>query len=142
MLEPLEIRHLRYFLAVAESENFTRAAERLRVTQPNVSQHVAYLERLLGTPLLRRVGKRVQLTEAGAAFRKGAELVLRKLDQARESVRDVANAVTGHVELGVIPALHVAWVPAVLARVSRAYPGITVAVRERASSDLETELEA
>src|SRR6185436_3461313 len=79
---------------------------------------------------------------AGAAFRKGAELVLRKLDQARESVRDVANAVTGHVELGVIPALHVAWVPAVLARVSRAYPGITVAVRERASSDLETELEA
>lgn len=142
MLEPLEIRHLRYFLAVAESENFTRAAERLRVTQPNVSQHVAYLERLLGTPLLRRVGKRVQLTEAGAAFRTGAELVLRKLDQARESVRDIGNAVTGHVELGVIPALHVAWVPAVLERVSRTYPGITVAVRERASSDIETELEA
>jgi LysR family cyn operon transcriptional activator len=142
MNEPIEIRHLRYFLAVAETENFTRAAERLRITQPSVSQQVAQLERTLRTPLFRRIGKRVQLTEAGAAFRTGAEVVLRKLEDARESVHDVADLVTGHVDLGVIPALHVAWVPWVLERMSRHYPGVTVGVQERASSGIETELEA
>jgi LysR family cyn operon transcriptional activator len=142
MDEPVEIRQLRYFLAVAETQNFTRAAERLRVTQPSVSQQVARLERQLGAALLRRIGKRVQLTEAGALFRDGAETVLRKLERARESVRDVAHLLTGHVELGVIPALHVAWVPGMLERVSRAHPGVAVGVLERASSTIETELEA
>lgn len=141
MNEPIEIRHLRYFLAVAETQNFTRAAERLRITQPSVSQQIALLERLLGTPLLRRIGKRVQLTEAGTAFRSAAEVVLRKLEHARESVNDVEHLVTGHVELGVIPALHVAWVPRVLERMSRDYPGVTVGVQERSSSIIETELE-
>jgi hypothetical protein len=60
---------LRYFLAVAQTENSTRAAERLRITQPSVSQQIAHLECALRTPLFRRIGKRVRLTEAGAAFR-------------------------------------------------------------------------
>jgi len=142
MNESIEIRHLRYFLAVAETENFTRAAERLRISQPSVSQQIAQLERALRTPLFRRIGKRVQLTEAGAAFRKGAEVVLRKLEDACASVHDVAGLVTGHVDLGVIPALHVAWVPTVLERMSSDYPGVTVGVQERDSSGIETELEA
>lgn len=142
MNESIELRHLRYFLAVAEAENFTRAAERLRITQPSVSQQIAHLERTLRTPLFRRIGKRVQLTEAGAAFRKGAEVVMLKLEDACASVHDVSGLVTGHVDLGVIPALNVAWVPSVLGRVSRDYPGITVGVQERASSGIETELEA
>ncbi|HET9405591.1 MAG TPA: LysR substrate-binding domain-containing protein [Burkholderiales bacterium] len=142
MNELIEIRHLRYFLAVAETENFTRAAERLRVTQPSVSQQIAHLERALRTPLFRRIGKRVQLTEAGAAFRRSAEVVLRKLEDACGSVHDVAGLVIGHVDLGVIPALHIAWVPRVLERMSRDYPGVTVGVQERSSSEIETELEA
>jgi len=142
MNESIEIRHLRYFLAVAESENFTRAARRLRISQPSVSQQVAQLERALRTPLFRRIGKRVQLTEAGVAFRLGAEVVLRKLEDACKSVQNVAGLVTGHVDLGVIPALHVAWVPQVLERMSREYPGVTVGVQEQASTGIETELEA
>jgi LysR family cyn operon transcriptional activator len=142
MNDAIEIRHLRYFLAVAETENFTRAAERLGITQPSVSQQIAELERILGTALFRRIGKRVQLTEAGAAFRRGAEVVLRKLENACESVHDIAGLVTGHVDLGVIPALHVAWVPSVLERASRDCPGVSVGVRELASSGIETELEA
>ena len=142
MNESIEIRHLRYFLAVAETENFTRAAQRLRITQPSVSQQIAILERALRTPLFRRIGKRVQLTEAGAAFRKGAQVVLRKLEEACGSVHDVAGLVAGHVDLGVIPALHVVWVPSVLERMSRVYPGVTVGVQERDSSGIETELEA
>lgn len=142
MSKSIEIRHLRYFLAVAETENFTRAAERLRISQPSVSQQIAQLERALRTPLFRRIGKRVHLTEAGAAFRKGAEVVLQRLDDACESVHDLAGLVTGHVDLGVIPALNIAWMPTVLERVSRDYPGVTVSVQERSSSAIETELEA
>jgi len=138
----IEIRHLRYFLAVAATENFTRAAERLRISQPSVSQQIAQLERILRIPLFRRIGKRVQLTEAGTAFRRGAEVVLRKLDEACTSVNEVAEMLSGHVALGVIPALHVAWVPPVLERLARDYPGVTVGVEERDSSSIETELEA
>lgn len=142
MSESIDIRHLRYFLTVAETGNFTRAAERLRISQPSVSQQIAQLERTLRTPLFRRIGKRVQLTEAGAAFRKGAETVLRRLEDARESVHAVAGLLAGHVDVGVIPALHVAWVPPALERMSLDYPGVSVAVQERASSLVETELEA
>jgi LysR family cyn operon transcriptional activator len=142
MSESIEIRHLRYFLAVAETENFTRAARRLRISQPSVSQQVAQLERELRTPLFQRMGNRVRLTEAGAAFRLGAEVVLRKLEDACRSVQNVTGLITGHVDIGVIPALHVAWVPPMLERMSCEYPGVTVGVREQASSGIETELEA
>jgi LysR family transcriptional regulator, cyn operon transcriptional activator len=138
----IEIRHLRYFLAVSQTENFTRAAERLRISQPSVSEQITQLEKALRTPLFRRVGKRVFLTEAGAAFRKEAEVVLRKLDDACNSVSDVAQLVRGHVDIGVIPALHLAWIPGVLGSMSQKYPGVTVGVQELASSHVETEIEA
>ncbi len=141
-MSEVEIRHLRYFLAVAETENFTRAAERLNISQPSVSQQITQLEQTLRTPLFRRVGKRVFLTEAGTAFRKGAEVVLRKLDDACNSVGDIAGLVGGRVNLGVIPALHFGWVPPVLGRLAKEYPGVTVGVQELASSDVETEIEA
>lgn len=138
----IEIRHLRYFLAVAETENFTRAAERLKISQPSISQQITQLETALRTPLFRRVGKRVFLTEAGAAFRRGAEVVLRKLDDACGSVNAIAELMTGRVDLGVIPALHIAWVPPVLGVMAHEHPGVTVGVQELASSGVETELEA
>lgn len=138
----IEIRHLRYFLAVAETENFTRAAERLRISQPSISQQITQLERALRTPLFRRVGKRVFLTEAGAAFRKSAEVVLRKLDDACNSVSDIAGLLSGRVDVGVIPALHFAWIPPMLGQMARKHPGVTVGVQELASSGVETEIEA
>ena len=141
-MSEVEIRHLRYFLAVAETENFTRAAERLSISQPSVSQQITQLEQILRTPLFRRVGKRVYLTEAGAAFRKGAEVVLRKLEDACHSVADISGLMGGRVNLGVIPALHFAWVPPVLGLMAKDYPGINIGVQELASSDVETEIEA
>ena len=142
MSESIDIRHLRYFLAVAQTENFTRAAERLHISQPCVSQQITQLERALRTPLFRRVGKRVYLTEAGDTFRKHAEVVLRKLEDACSAVNDIAGLVTGRVDIGVIPALHVAWVPLVLEGIVRDYPGVTIRVQEMASSEVESELEA
>lgn len=141
-MNEIEIRHLRYFLAVAETENFTRAAERLRISQPSISQQITQLEAALRTPLFKRVGKRVFLTQAGATFRKGAEVVLRKLDAACSAVDNISGLVVGRVDIGVIPTLHFAWVPSVLGEMARAYPGVTIGVHELASSGVETEIEA
>jgi LysR family cyn operon transcriptional activator len=138
----VEIRHLRYFLAVAETENFTRAAERLGVTQPSVSQQLKDLEAKLGTPLFARLGKQVRLTEAGSAFRRHAEAVLRKLDEACGSVGDVAGLLSGHLDVGVIPALHLAWVPPVLGALAVDHPGLQVAIHERPSRMVECEVES
>ena len=142
MSDAISIRHLRYFLTVAETENFTRAAERLGITQPHVSQQITQLERALRTSLFRRVGKRVFLTEAGTTFRTGAEVVLRKLEDACHSVNDISGLIAGRIDIGVIPALHVSWLPAVLEAMSQNFPGVTIGVHELASSKIESELEA
>lgn len=142
MNDSIEIRHLRYFLAVAQTENFTRAAERLQISQPSISQQITQLERALRTPLFKRVGKRVFLTEAGAAFRKSAEIVLRKLDDACNSVSDIAGLLSARVDVGVIPALHFAWIPPLLGVIASQHPGLSVGVQELASSGVETEIEA
>lgn len=138
----IDLRHLRYFLAVAETENFTRAAERLGVTQPNVSQQIRNLERVLSAPLFRRFGQRLQLTEAGAAFATHAAVVLRELEHACDVATRGDELLTGKLEIGVVPSVHMAWVPPALAQMTVAYPGITIAVHERASHLVETEVEA
>lgn len=138
----IEIRHLRYFLAVAETANFTRAAERLGVSQPSVSQQLKELERKLGTPLFARLGKEVRLTDAGVAFRQHAEVVVKKLDEACGSVGQVTGLVRGHLEVGVIPALHLAWVPKVLGRLAADHPGLSIAVHERPTRAVEREVES
>jgi LysR family cyn operon transcriptional activator len=138
----IEIRHLRYFLSVAETNNFTRAAERMGISQPSISQQIKELEDRLGTPLFARLGRRVRLTEAGEAFKLQAEVILLKLDEARDSVRRIGDLLSGRVEVGVIPAVQFAWIPPVLQRIARDHPGITVAVHELPSRVIETEVEA
>lgn len=142
MSPEIEIRHLRYFLAVADTENFTRAAERLGVTQPSISQQIRDLETELGTTLFQRLGKRVRMTDAGVAFRQRADVVMRKLEEACASVTHVPGQMSGHLDVGVIPALHLSAIPPVLARFAKEFPSVTVAVHERASRFIETEVEA
>ncbi len=138
----IEIRHLRTFLAVAETENFTRSAERLGISQPSISQQVKELETALRTVLFHRNGPRVRLTAVGHTFRDRAAIVLSKFSEACQSVADVEGLLFGHLDVGVIPALDVPWVPPVLERMAVEHPGIVVSVHERSSSDVETEVEA
>ena len=142
MKPDIDLRHLRYFLAVSETENFTRAAERLGVTQPNVSQQIKGLEDSLRTPLFRRLGKKLQLTQAGTAFATHAAVVLRKLEDARAAVGQIDGLTTGHLDVGVVPSVHLAWVPRAIAGMAASHPGITIAIHERASHLVETEVEA
>lgn len=76
----IELRHLRYFLAIAENSSFTRAAARLRITQPTLSHQIKQLEREIGAQLLDRVGNAVRLTEQGKVFRSNAVRALKEVD--------------------------------------------------------------
>lgn len=89
------LRHIRYFLAVAEQGNFTRAAEVLHVSQPTLSQQIKQLEEQLGTPLFDRTGRAVRLTDAGAAWMRYARLALQDLEAGTRAIHDVATLERG-----------------------------------------------
>jgi len=93
------IRHLRYFLAVADELSFTRAAERLHVAQPAVSAQIRELERDVGVTLLRRTTRRVELTEAGQSLATDARRLLDGLDEAWARARRVAEGVSGRLRI-------------------------------------------
>jgi DNA-binding transcriptional LysR family regulator len=93
----MELRHLRYFVGVAETENVSRAALKLHISQPAVSRQIRILEDEIGLPLLQRVGKSVRLTTAGRLFLNEARAVLERTDEALRKVR--AAEEQGHVDL-------------------------------------------
>lgn len=100
MLGIMELRHLRYFLAVAEEQNFHRAAERLHVSQSPLSRQVQALEDELGVELFEPEGRGVKLTEAGKRFAERAKSILRTANDAVTEARDVAHGRLGTVSIG------------------------------------------
>ncbi|BDU78369.1 LysR substrate-binding domain-containing protein [Mesoterricola sediminis] len=99
----MELRLLRYFAAVAEELNVTRAAERLHTAQPNLSQQVRRLEELVGAPLFHRDKHRLQLSEAGRALLPAAKAILASVDMALEQARAAARREVSRIVLGIIP---------------------------------------
>src|SRR6478609_5799433 len=90
----MELRHLRYFDAVAETLHFTRAAERLHVTQSTLSHQIKQLEDELGTPLFDRSGRKVRLTEAGEILRSHMAPALGQIDRGLQALRRPADSIT------------------------------------------------
>jgi len=141
MHDPLEIRHLRYFLAVAEAGSFSRAANRLGISQPNVSQQMRDLEVALRVSLFQRRGKRILLTSAGLIFQEHARAILRQLENFLEELNREPGQLRGTLHLGVVPVLNVALVPRLLGLFAADHPGISLTVEEISSTDIETALE-
>ncbi len=139
--DPLEIRHLRYFLAVAEAGSFSRAGDRLGISQPSVSQQMRDLEAGLRVSLFQRRGKRILLTSAGLIFQEHARAILRQLENFLEELNREPGQSRGALHLGVVPILDVALVPHLLGLFAAGHPGISLTVEEISSTEIETALE-
>ena len=141
MQDPLEIRHLRYFLAVAEAGSFSRAADRLGISQPSVSQQIRDLEAGLRVSLFQRRGKRILLTPRGLIFQEHARAILRQLENFLQELNSDPGQLRGALHLGVVPVLNVPLVPHLLGLFAANHPGISVIVEEISSTEIETALE-
>src|SRR5215469_4655911 len=122
----MELRHLRYFVAVAEEQNVTRAAKRLHVSQPPLSRQIRSLEDELGIALFQHSAKSVRLTEAGRIFLQEARAVLKRADEAIETVKAVAAGRRGSIHVGYAPSLTVEILPRALRRFQDSDPGVQV----------------
>jgi DNA-binding transcriptional LysR family regulator len=122
----MELRHLEYFVAVADERSFTRAAARLHVVQSGVSAAVKALERELGAPLLERTSKRVALTDAGAVLLPKARATLDAARAARDAVDEVRGGLRGTLRIGTLTSVGLIDVPALLGSFHRAHPDVTI----------------
>lgn len=141
-LPTVELRHLRAFLAVAETGSFTRAAERLGVTQPSVSVRIRELEAALGTQLFHRLGQKTALSPEGRVFQPRAAMVMAKLSDACQSVQQGDDSAAGHVSVSIAPLLNVPLMPRTLGGLAAEHPGLTVTVIERSSDGVEHDVES
>ena len=141
MHDPMELRHLRYFLAVAEVGSFSRAADRLGISQPTLSQQMRDLEAALRVSLFQRRGKRILLTSAGLIFQEHARAILRQFESFLQELSSEPQQLRGALHLGVVPILNVPLVPHLLGLFAAKHPGISIIVDEISSTEIETALE-
>jgi len=126
----MELRHLRYFVAIAEERSFTRAAERLWVAQPGLSTQIRVLESELGVQLFDRHTRGADLTQAGELFLERARTALAAADVARSTGHDLEEGLVGSVRLGIVTGAGWPGTPALLGHFGRARPGIELTVVE------------
>jgi LysR family transcriptional regulator, benzoate and cis,cis-muconate-responsive activator of ben and cat genes len=137
----VELRHLRYFVAVAEAENVLRAAtQKLHVSQPAVSRQIRDLEDELGAQLFERTGKSVRLTDAGFLFLKEARAVLERTDEAVRSVRAFAQAGETELHVGYTPAFRAQIVSPTLRAFQRGMPKVHVKLHDLSTEKIVTGL--
>lgn len=136
----MELRQIRYFLSVAETEHLTQSADELFVTQSTLSHGLRQLEAELGMPLFDRIGRGLKLSQAGVAFRSYAARALQELEAGRMALADMAGLQSGTLTVGVIPTFLTLFIPDVVAAFSAAYPGVRVMVRDLLSGQIEEQL--
>ncbi|MGV0837534.1 LysR substrate-binding domain-containing protein [Mycolicibacterium thermoresistibile] len=125
----MELRHLRYFRTVAEELHFGRAAERLNIAQPPLSQQIRQLERELGVTLLDRSTRKVELTPAGAAYLDRVVAILEAVEDAGELARRIAEGATGRLVIGCVGSATYSLLPALVLTLGAALPDVDVNLR-------------
>ncbi|MEV2214018.1 LysR substrate-binding domain-containing protein [Streptomyces sp. NPDC050997] len=138
----MELRHLQHFVAVAEDQHFTRAAERLMVSQSGLSASIRALERELQTPLFVRTTRRVTLTEAGRALLSEAERILAQVRSAHEAVAAVQGVLRGTLALGTEQCIAGVHVARLLAAFRRHHPDVEIRLRQAGAGALAEEVAA
>ena len=135
----MDLRQLRYFVAVAEELHFGRAAARVGIAQPPLTQQIHKLESTLGCQLLVR-GRRTVLTEAGSTLLTEARRILEQAERAAELTRRAARGEQGQLVVGAPPSVMLSALPAVIRKYRRHYPGVQFTLRELSTSAIENAL--
>lgn len=126
----LELRHLRYFIAVAEELHFARAAERLHLSQPPLSQQIRKMEEILGYPLFVRTSRSVKLTPAGEVLLERARRTLRNMQRDIEDVRSVGGGEVGSLSVGFVSSAMLTTLPQVFRKYRELYPRVQFRLHE------------
>ncbi len=130
----MEFRHLHYFVAVAEELNFSRAAERLHIAQPPLSQQIRQLEAQIGFQLFHRTKRSVQLTAAGQIFLLEAQKLIQQLDRAVQIGRQASRGEVGQLVVGFVSSAAYSILPPILQAFRRSLPSVTLELRELTSN--------
>ena len=133
----MDLRQLRYFLAVAGTQHMTRASEQLHVTQSTLSHQIRQMEQALGTPLFDRIGRGIRLTEAGEMFRGFAQRALTELESGVNALAELDSVLRGQLRVGVIHTINSSLVPPVISRFVAEHSGVMVTVDEMSGIDIE-----
>lgn len=132
----MELRHLRYFVALAECLNFTRAAERVHVTQSTLSHQIRQLEEEIGELLFERVGKRVLITEQGELFLGYAAKALKEVDQGLGALKESSQGLTGKLRIGSTHTFNQGFIPECIATLLLRHPTVKVVANEFTADDI------
>jgi DNA-binding transcriptional LysR family regulator len=130
----MDLRQLRYFVAVAEERHFGRAAQRLHMSQPPLSMQIKALERELGITLLERTSRRVALTDAGRAFLERARTILGAVEEAREVARGAERGLQGRLEVGFISSASLSLLPPSIRLFRERFGGVELELKELTSA--------
>lgn len=133
----MEIRQLRYFLDIAQTEHLTQSAQNLFVTQSTLSHGLRQLEQELGVTLFDRLGRGLKLSQAGAEFRVHATRALKEIEAGRMALADLSGLQSGKLTVGAFPTFLNTVVPATVAAFSQAHPGVMVEVRDLRAGAIE-----
>jgi DNA-binding transcriptional LysR family regulator len=137
----MDLRQLRYFVAVAEELHFGRAAERVGIAQPPLTQQIQKLEGELGCALLVR-GRKTVLTQAGAVLLEESRRILRQAEHAADATRRAGRGESGKLRVGAPPSVMLSALPAIIRKYRKLYPGVAFVLREMSTSAIEGALRA
>ena len=126
----MELRHLRYFVTLAEELSFTRAAKRLHVSQPPLSLQISQLEQEVGTRLFNRTSRHVELTLAGQSFLNDARTLLEQLGGASQRAQAIGQGLAGRLEIGLSGSHFLGALPRIMADYAKAHPEVSFALHE------------
>ncbi|WP_203363685.1 LysR substrate-binding domain-containing protein [Bacillus sp. REN10] len=136
----MELRQLEYFYAVCQELHFTRAAEKVGISQPSLSQQIRLLEHEIGTPLFDRIGKKTDLTESGKLLLKYTRNIFSELEQARTSINELNGLQRGTISIGTVLTVENYLIPPALLDFHRLYPAIKISVFGLRTGDIKKHL--
>ncbi|MCS7459607.1 LysR substrate-binding domain-containing protein [Paenibacillus doosanensis] len=138
----MDMRHLQYFLEVARWKSFTKAAQSLYITQPTISKMVKNLEEELGVVLFDRIGKRIELTDAGTVLLTQAQHIVTSFEEMTSHLDELMKVKRGRIRIGLPPMVGASFFPKVIGEFREQYPEITLQLYEHGSKKVEAEVGA